>query len=258
MVMIKDANELVMDTTPKARYAFLCRPSAIDSRYAQGASVEWEILKLQDAKMLPQVASTLSCPRIRRLDLPFLDEVPNGVPQFSDILSIFSEITWLDCTIKSWRMSSITATNRPPAILPKLEAFRCECQYSDAPTLSKFVLPSLRYLYIHFYASLREIPLFDILLSFRHSIQSVVVMIDKDKSSKQGIPFPQWSNFPELKELKLSQRWSLDFPPLPFDHPLQKLDALHKRHLIPSHHYWKVPTCDTSPYERLVGEHPAS
>ncbi|PVF98432.1 hypothetical protein CPB86DRAFT_873434 [Serendipita vermifera] len=217
-------NNSVLDTIQKARYAFICRPYTLDSLSAQGASVEWEILRLNDAKLLPQVASTLSCPRLRRLELFYLDYDPNSASQFAELLGAFPRITWLECDTRLPPHGPIGVNAQPPILLPKLEAFWCKCWYNVTFPQSYLILPSLRYLYIVFKNPTLRIPLLDILLAYRHSIESVVMKTMKHISI-ECIRFPSWNDFPNLKELQLHNAWSVTFEPLPSTHPLQKLGA---------------------------------
>ncbi|PVF98431.1 hypothetical protein CPB86DRAFT_825794 [Serendipita vermifera] len=217
-------NNWIDDTIQKARYAFLYMRFAPNSSSSQGTSVEWETLRLKDANMLPQVASTLSCPRLRRLELSYADYGSDGASRFADMLRIFPEITWLECTIRLPHYAPTTTAIQPPILLPKLEVFWCKCQNDSVFPLSNLILPSLRYLYIVFETLPERIPLLDILLAYRHSIQSVV-MRTINNWYLEHIQFPSWNDFPNLKDLQLHNAWSVTFEPLPSNHPLQKLGA---------------------------------
>ncbi|PVF91776.1 hypothetical protein CPB86DRAFT_878317 [Serendipita vermifera] len=223
-VVLGYPKNLALDTTQKARYAFLCGPYAFKSPSAQGLRVEWETLRLKNATILPRVASTLSCPRLRRLELSYLDYDANAASRFADILGVFPGITWLECDICLPQYARIIPVNQPPILLPKVEIFWCKCQHNGAFPLSNLILPSLRYLYIVFDASTVWIPLLDILRAYRHSIQSVV-MKTTNNAYLEGIIFPSWNDFPNLKEMQLHKAWSVIFEPLPSTHPLQKLGA---------------------------------
>ncbi|PVF98429.1 hypothetical protein CPB86DRAFT_825792 [Serendipita vermifera] len=214
-----------IDTTRKARSVFLYGSDVLDSHLAQGPSVEWVTLGVGSSQMLNKVASMLSCPRIRRLNLHFFSR-KDSLP---DTPNKFPEITWLDCDVSECLLLGSTSTNQRPIVLPKLEVFRCKCGYNFISQLSGFILPSLRFIYLHFKAYMGNTPTLDMLLPFRQSIQSVVLRVYGDRIDMQNntLQFPSWNDFPNLKELELEMSWAFHFEALPPDHPLQKLNARH-------------------------------
>ncbi|PVF98426.1 hypothetical protein CPB86DRAFT_797390 [Serendipita vermifera] len=223
-VSIVNTKDWEKETTRTARGAYLHASSVLDSPFAQGASVEWETLRLSFPSMLPKIASTLSCPHIRRLDLHFSTEV-----SLPSLIGIFPEITWLDCNVDSWVPRTSINTSQAPVVLPKLEVLRWDCGYHFLFPLSNLIFPSLRYIYLRFGDTDIDVPILGMLLPFRQSIESVVLRVfgKRVDIQRRTMQFPSWNDFPNLKELELDTPWPFHFDLLPSSHPLQKLNVQH-------------------------------
>ncbi|PVF98430.1 hypothetical protein CPB86DRAFT_784874, partial [Serendipita vermifera] len=220
MVALKEAGDWEMEATRTARIVSLNEFSILDSPLAQGIRLEWEVFKTRNSEILSQVISILLCPRIRRLE-------SSTEPVYPGHLDRFTEITWLDCERSLW----LQLKNQIPVILPKLQVLRCDSGDSLGFPMSSFILPSLRYIYIHVQlAKDTDKCILKMLLPWRESIQSAVLRStgSRTKVSASSIQFPSWKDFPNLKELELSIPWSFHFEPLPSNHPLQKLNAQHE------------------------------
>ncbi|PVF98424.1 hypothetical protein CPB86DRAFT_784869, partial [Serendipita vermifera] len=147
-----------MEKIQKAHEIFIRGTHVLDPSLAQDKSVEWESLRINDPRILPRIVSTLSYPRLRRLELGFSDDDP----PIYDTLRLLPNITWLDCDVSFRVLTASASSDKPPVVLPKLELFRSECERSFVFPLSNFSLPSLRYIYIRFSVSITDISLPDI------------------------------------------------------------------------------------------------
>ncbi|PVF98425.1 hypothetical protein CPB86DRAFT_784870 [Serendipita vermifera] len=196
----------------------------VNSPLAQGKRVEWEHLRTNDLRILHRVLSVFSCPRLRRLELAISEEDDLF---FVDLLPPLPEITWIDYNVFYDDGKASVVQKKPSITLPNLQVFRGRCHGSFSFPLSSFLVPSLRHLYItvSYDIPIEEVPLLDILLPCRRSIESVVVELITDTEDFQTIKFPPWADFPNLKELELDERWCIQFEPLSSNHPLQKFDA---------------------------------
>jgi hypothetical protein len=197
--------------------------------FAPGTSLEWEIFASHRSYLITRFAN-MPHPRLRRLQVWFSENNSH----LYDVLRSFPNITWLD--FQAWyRRGSVIETDSEPPVLPNLQVLRYKCGGFLTFPLSGISIPSLRCLYLYFPRYIFGIPLLDILLFYRQSIQSIGVKWSPLKDKVQSIKFPSWIQFPHLKELDLDQGWSIQFEPLPPNHPLQKLSAQHETFdVIPS------------------------
>jgi hypothetical protein len=191
--------------------------------FAQGTILECEILAASYPSVITRFKQ-LSFPRLRRLQLWFSDK---GDPHFFDVLSVFPNIAWLDCEVSYEKIPAIKARCELPT-LSNLQVLRYKCRNCFVFPLCGISLPSLRYLYLHFFSHIGRVPILDILLFYSQSVQFIVVRRFSLRRVVPIIEFPSWNQFPQLKELELGQGWSIQFEPLPPNHPLQNLSAQHE------------------------------
>jgi hypothetical protein len=189
---------------------------------AQGTILECEILASSHPLVITRFKE-LSLPRLRRLQLWFSE----GDPHFFDILHLFPNITWLDCEAAYREIPAVKASWELPS-LSNLQVLRYKCRISFIFPLCGILLPSLRYLYLHFFSHIDQVPILDILLFYSQSVQFIVVRRFSLRKVAPIIEFPSWTRFPRLKELELGRGWSIQFEALPPNHPLQKLSAQHE------------------------------
>jgi hypothetical protein len=225
-ISLESRERWLVESGPKACHVSLGEDSMELSSIPlpQGDILRWKIIRAYNASLVASFSCPNSLPRLRRLHLWFAD----GDPHFFDLLYLFPKVTWLDCRAAFFEdLPTIEEETNGPPVLPDLQVLRYQNDNTFTFPLSEIFLPSLRYLYMVFSISIKQIPLVDILLFYSQSIESVAVRMANDSRKVQTIDFPPWDQFPRLKELDLDRQWPVRFKPLPPSHPLQKLSANH-------------------------------
>jgi hypothetical protein len=196
----------------------------VQSAFPDG--VNWDILCAHPqliAKFPP-----ISHPRIERVRLMAIDDLPFNPVTFLLSLRRFSEITWLDYEGKGiYTTLNSPEEDMPRIFMPNLRIFYYRSSGFLQLPLSRIILPSLRYLAIHFWLPSNDIALNDILLAYGQTLQSVVIQLYLPSKDPEIIQFPPWHKLPRMQNLLLSRQWSIQFDPVPPTHPLKKLIARH-------------------------------
>jgi hypothetical protein len=205
-------------------WAMKYRPAKL---FPQG--VEWDIVSLH--QLLAIHLASIPHPRLRRLRILDRNKRPYDPNPFLETLSQFSELTWLEYddgdSSLPHGLDIPVSNDRKPVLLPNLQAF-----FYRSPTFFKFplshvILPSLQYLAIHCEIPADLFPIVDVLLHYRKTIRSVTIGAYRVMHLTHTVQFPQWSEFPKLEELAVTENWVFHFDPLSPDHPLRKIIAHH-------------------------------
>jgi hypothetical protein len=191
-----------------------------------GGDINWEIFSAH--AHLVATFPPISPLRIRRICLAATGGLPSNPNTFLLALRRFiKDITWLDYeTHGGYGTPNSIDPNTPDVIMPNLQVFYYRTFGILQLPLSYITMPSLRYLAIHYWLRLNDIPLNDIILAYGQTLQSVIIQVHSDYAA-ETVQFLPWNNLPRIEELVLSQWWSIQFEPIPPTHPLKKLLARH-------------------------------
>ncbi|PVF98406.1 hypothetical protein CPB86DRAFT_873412 [Serendipita vermifera] len=214
------------DNAPNARRVRLHHvfPGLFSSQeLTQG--LNWKIVEINQSSV--EELACVPLPRLRRLQMRAQHAFnPNA---FLDALSKFKDITWLDYEVSNTNPGRpfIMEMGKYPVILTNLQVLWYQARGPFNFPFQHLKLPSLRYLFFHFWVWPSHILLTDILPCYRQTLRSFTVGGDGYAGNLPPMQFPPWDDFPKLEELVLDRSWIMNFHPLPSEHPLQRLEAQH-------------------------------
>ncbi|KAG8857790.1 hypothetical protein FRB91_010781 [Serendipita sp. 411] len=168
-------------------------------------------------------------PHLRRLDLH--DRSQRLAPWIFDAnkliytMTAFLQITWFSY-YKSTSYIAMHGKEGPSITLPNLEVLQYHSIGVPCLPYRRLLLPTLRHLTIHItdvhngYKSLWK----SILLGYGSTLRSVSIDLNSTNYTGQFLhkeDFPDWSQVPHLRYLKVTSFASLSFSLLPVTHPLR-------------------------------------
>ncbi|PVF98395.1 hypothetical protein CPB86DRAFT_797363 [Serendipita vermifera] len=187
----------------------------------------WSIVEIYQTDALE--LGRIPLPHLRRLRMSSYESwKPLNLNPFLDILSKFTNLTWLDYQADIQRGQPVPIDKyRAPVVLPNLQTLWYKNRATFDFPFSHLVLPSLQYLSLHIYELPSQVPLLDLLSCYRQTLRSFAARGWKRRGDLPVVHFPSWEDFPNLEELVLDIQWSAHFQPLPSNHPLRRLDVQH-------------------------------
>jgi hypothetical protein len=225
VIPTKSTFELDLERARSARRVWLfpgVLSWAIQSVYTDG--VNWEILGAHPwlAANFPPIPR----PQVRRICLIPSGEKPFDTKMLLLALEQFSNVTWLDHDTTSERYGGDPIEKDTQQVtMPNLQVLYLSGDYLQFP-LSHVILPSLRYLAFHFWNRPYDLTLNDIILPYGQTLRAVIIRFSPPYGT-ETVQFPPWHKFPRLEHLVLSPHWSIQFDPIPPNHPLKNLVTRH-------------------------------